>query len=45
MNAILLDAHIFIWYVNGNAMLNKRSQNLIDSAMHSNDLYLSAISL
>ena len=45
MSGILLDTHVFIWYVNGNNEINKRLQNVIDSAIQSNSIYLAAISL
>jgi PIN domain nuclease of toxin-antitoxin system len=45
VNKILLDTHVFIWYVNGNDELSKRMQSIIDSAIQSNTLYLAAISL
>jgi len=45
MDAILLDTHIFIWYVNGDETLTKASRKIIDQAIQNNALYLSAISL
>ena len=45
MTTLLLDTHVFIWYVNGNEELHKRTRNLIDAATHANGLYLAAISL
>ena len=45
MNGLLLDTHVFIWYVNGNATLNKLAQKKIDAAIQHNELYLASISL
>lgn len=45
MNDIILDTHVFIWYVNGSEELSKASQKHIDNAIQSNTLYLAAISL
>ncbi len=44
MNKILLDTHVFIWYVNGDE-LNKRTVKFIDTAVQANCIYLAAISL
>ncbi len=44
MNEILLDTHVFIWYVNGDE-INKRTRKIIDSAIQTNCIYLAGISL
>ncbi len=44
MNDILLDTHVFIWYVNGSE-INLRTRKKIDSAIQTNSIYLAAISL
>ena len=42
---ILLDTHVFIWYVNGNTEIGKRLKNQIDEAIQSHSIYLASISL
>ena len=44
MNRILLDTHVFIWYVNGD-QISKKIQKMIDEAVQENRVYLAAISL
>ena len=45
MSAILIDTHVYIWYVNGSEELSKASQKTLTSAMHNNEAHLAAISL
>ncbi len=45
MTALLLDTHVWIWYINGNDELNKKSHKTITSAIYNNSVYLAAISL
>jgi len=45
LSVILLDTHVFIWYVNGNEELRKPTRKIIDTAIQNNTLYLAAISL
>lgn len=42
---ILLDTHIWIWYVNGNESLNKSVRKTITSALYHHEAALAAISL
>ncbi|HSW69702.1 MAG TPA: type II toxin-antitoxin system VapC family toxin [Gammaproteobacteria bacterium] len=44
MNEVLLDTHVFVWYVNGNE-INRRTQKIIDSAIQAGCIYLADISL
>ncbi|OGT47843.1 MAG: hypothetical protein A3E83_03220 [Gammaproteobacteria bacterium RIFCSPHIGHO2_12_FULL_41_20] len=45
MRLVLLDTHVFIWYVNGNEELTKPIRAAINTAAQQNVLYLAAISL
>lgn len=45
MNPILLDTHIFIWFVSGNEIINKQARKNIENAAQSNQLFLADISL
>lgn len=45
MTAILLDTHIWIWYINGNSELNKTTRTTISKALHDHKAHLAAISL
>lgn len=45
MSSLLLDTHVWIWYVSGNEEINKSVQKTITSALHNNQAYLAAISL
>lgn len=45
MSSILLDTHAWIWYVSGNASLNKTTQKMITTALYNNEAHLAAISL
>jgi PIN domain nuclease of toxin-antitoxin system len=45
MSEILLDTHVWIWYVNGSEELGKTIQKTITTALYNNSAHLSAISL
>lgn len=45
MNAILLDTHVFVWYMNGDETLNKAARKMITIACHEHQAHLAAISL
>ena len=45
MSAILLDTHVWIWYINGSDELSKSIQKKITAALHDNQAYVAAISL
>lgn len=45
MNSLLLDTHVWIWYVNGSNELKKSSHNMITSGLYNNEVCLAAISL
>jgi PIN domain nuclease of toxin-antitoxin system len=45
MSSILLDTHVWIWFVNGNKEITKPIQKKISDAIQQNTLYISAISL
>lgn len=42
---LLLDTHIWVWLINGDKRLSKRTLELIDQAAKENSLFISAISL
>lgn len=42
---ILIDTHIWLWYLNGDKSLSSRIKKTIDSSAIDNELYLSAISV
>ena len=45
MNAILLDTHVWIWYINGSDELNKSVHKTITNSLYNNEVYIAAISL
>ncbi len=45
MNPLLLDTHVWIWYVNGSDELKKPIRNTITEALHNSHVYLAAITL
>ena|SRR3990167_3734270 len=45
MSGILLDTHVWIWYVNGSEDLNKIVRKKITMALYNNEASLAAISL
>lgn len=45
MNAILLDTHVWIWFINGDDELNKPTCKIINAAIQNHAAYISAISL
>lgn len=45
MTSILLDTHVWIWYVNGSKDLSKIARKTITGAMYHNEAHLAAISL
>jgi PIN domain nuclease of toxin-antitoxin system len=45
MSSILLDTHVWIWYINGSKNINKATHKIITTALHNNEAYLAAISL
>lgn len=45
MTAILLDTHVWIWYINGSDELTKSTKKTITAALHNNQAYIAAISL
>lgn len=45
MNSILLDTHIWIWFVNGNEELAKPIRKKINAAIQQNTIAIAAISL
>lgn len=44
-HALLIDTHVLIWYLDGDAKLSKISQEIIDEARERDELYVSAISI
>ncbi|HEX4044082.1 MAG TPA: type II toxin-antitoxin system VapC family toxin [Gammaproteobacteria bacterium] len=42
---ILIDTHVWIWYVNGNRELQKETRKIISKALYDNEAYLAVISL
>ena len=42
---ILLDTHVWVWYINGSEELNKSIRKTITSALYHNELAFSAISI
>ena len=44
-DALLLDTHILIWYVEGDNHLEKKHLEIIEKARQQNKLYISAISI
>lgn len=42
---VLLDTHIWIWYLNGDSTLSTKTKKIIDASIHQNGLYVSAISI
>lgn len=44
-NNLLLDTHVLIWLMNGNANLSKKSQELIEHARKHGTIFISAISI
>ncbi len=45
MNGILLDTHIWIWFINGSEELTKQARKVITSTLQNNEAHLAAISL
>lgn len=45
MSSILLDTHVWIWYVSGSNELSKSVRSKITSALSNNEAHLAAISL
>jgi len=45
MSALLLDTHIWIWYINGNKELSSAAKKSISTALYNNQAHLAAISL
>ena len=45
MNGLLLDTHVWIWYVNGNKELSNTAKKKITAALHHHEVYIAAISL
>lgn len=45
MSGILLDTHVWIWYVNGSAELGHAAIKSITNALHQHQAHLAAISL
>ena len=45
MTAILLDTHVWIWYVVGEKELQAKTRTMIATALHENEAYLAAISV
>jgi PIN domain nuclease of toxin-antitoxin system len=45
MNPILLDTHVWIWFMNGNKEIKKTIQKKISAAIQQNAIYIAAISL
>lgn len=43
--SFLLDTHIWIWLINGESLLSKKTLNAIDQAARENAIFVSAISL
>jgi PIN domain nuclease of toxin-antitoxin system len=44
MSPILLDTHVWIWYVNGSNELKKTTRDIITNSLQNFDAYLAAIS-
>lgn len=44
-NNLLLDTHIWIWLMNGDSSLSKRSQKRIEDARENGNIFISAISV
>lgn len=44
-NAILIDTHIWIWYIMGNTELSKNIQDIVTKSLRQHQAYLAAISL
>ena len=45
MKPLLLDTHVWIWYINGNEELSRSVRQVITTALHENNASLAAISL
>jgi PIN domain nuclease of toxin-antitoxin system len=45
MNGLLLDTHVWIWYISGNSELSRSLQKTITEALSNHNAYLAAISL
>lgn len=45
MRALLLDTHVFIWHIEGNANISKTIRKMIDVSAQEHSIYLAAISL
>lgn len=45
MKAVLLDTHVWMWYMNGNEELNKNVRKIITNAFDNNQAHIAAISL
>jgi PIN domain nuclease of toxin-antitoxin system len=45
MSGLLLDTHVWIWYITGNEELSKKAQEIITDAIYENGVYIAAISL
>jgi PIN domain nuclease of toxin-antitoxin system len=45
MTSILVDTHVWLWYINGSKELSKSAQKTIATALHGNQAYIAAISL
>src|SRR3989337_49930 len=45
MSSIILDTHVWIWYVNGSEELSKSVHKTITTALYNNSAHLAAISL
>src|SRR3990167_9976263 len=45
MNALLIDTHAWIWYVNGNKELKPSTRKIMSEAIYNQNIHLAAISL
>jgi len=45
MSALLLDTHVWFWFVTGNAELSAKIRDIINTAIQDNVLHVAAISL
>ncbi len=44
MNNLILDTHVFVWLLNGNATISTATRNIIQKTLSNGNVYISAIS-
>lgn len=45
MKGLLLDTHVWLWLLNGNAAITPKHRKIINDAAQTNDVFIAAISL